>query len=88
MEDMGFDVGGAAATCKPNRRTGTMNQEERTHVYRGMIAELAVALYNREQIGHEQDVVAEALRLDDRPDRLTREQVDAAMDAIFENASI
>ena len=73
-----------------------MNVEDRMHVYRGMVATLACAIYNGEDWNKQ--TVAGLLHLGDPsldyvfsghpPDELTEEDVYAALDRIFKRAGI
>ena len=73
-----------------------MNEQTRTYTYRGLLAQLACAIYNDE--GWDKQAVAALLHMGDPgndymfdgdpPAELTPEDVDAALDKIFERAGV
>lgn len=73
-----------------------MNTDERMNVYRGWVASLACAIYNGED--WDKQAVAASLHMGDSsfdyafagdpPERLTEDEVLAAIDRIFERAGI
>ena len=73
-----------------------MNQSERMYVYRGMVATLACAIYNGENwdkqavagLFHMGEKNLDYVFPGDPPEKLTDEDVMAAMDRIFERAGI
>ena len=74
-----------------------MNNEQRTGVYRGMIMTLACAIYNDEE-GWGKEAVIALLKMGDPesgrdtlehpPEQLTDQDVDEALDGIFERAGV